>query len=152
MEEFVIIGFIGVCLILFTSALVYETLALVWDYLPKMRIGRRRVIVVIGSIFAAHMLCIWVYAIAYYLLLHYTQLGGFTGISYEQGLYGTDLLSMMYYSTIAYTSLGFGDIVPIKGFRFLSGTETLNGLILIGWTVSYAFIAMQKYWKLHPHD
>ena len=152
MNEFLVIGLIGTALIFITSGIVYETLALVWDRLPKMRIGRRRMILVIGAIFATHTLCIWVYGIAYYLLLNHANLGTLAGESFEAGHYGTDLFSAVYYSTITYTSLGFGDVFPTGGLRFLSGIETLNGLVLVGWTVSYAFIVMQKYWKFSDKD
>lgn len=149
MQEFFLIGLIGTILILLTSGVVYETLAILWKRLPRIRVGRLRIAIVIGFIFLVHILSIWIYGIAYYILLHHTDLGGFTGESIANGNYGNDLFSMVYYSTITYTSLGFGDMVPTLGFRFLSGIEGLNGLVLIGWTVSYAFLAMQKFWKLH---
>ena len=149
MEEFLIIGLVGTALMLLTSGVVYETLAFIWDHLPKMRIGRRRIAVVLAGIFITHIISIWIYAIAYYLILHYTNLGGFAGDSIDAGYYGTDIFSVVYYSTVTYTSLGYGDIYPTGGFRFLAGMQTLNGLVLIGWTVSYAFIAMQKFWKIN---
>jgi len=147
MQEFLTIGLIGTALMLLTSAVVYETLAVLWERLPRMRVGRRRIAVVIGAIFIAHIVCIWIYGVAFYWLMHHLDVGGFEGASIADGNYGTDLFSMVYYSTVTYTSLGYGDIVPTRGFRFLAGIEVLNGLVLIGWTVSYAFIAMQKFWK-----
>jgi len=30
---------------------------------------------------------------------------------------------------------------------FLTGLETLTGLVLITWTASFMFIEMQKFWK-----
>ncbi len=149
MEEFIIIGSIGFALLLTTSALVYETLAILWDHLPKLRIGRLRVAVVVAGVFATHIICIWLYALVYYILLNHADIGGFAGESIEAGYYGTDLFSVVYYSTITYTSLGFGDVIPTGGLRFLSGIETLNGLVLVGWTVSYAFLAMQHFWKFN---
>lgn len=148
MKEFLIIGLIGTMLMLLTSGVVYETLAFIWDRLPKMRIGRLRIAVVMSTIFATHIISIWLYAIAYYLILHYTNLGGFAGDSIDSGHYGTDIFSVAYYSTVTYTSLGYGDIYPTGGLRFLAGIETLNGLVLVGWTVSYAFMAMLKFWRI----
>jgi hypothetical protein len=46
-----------------------------------------------------------------------------------------------------YTSLGYGDVVPRGDVRLLAGIEALNGLLLIGWSVSYTFIAMERFWK-----
>ena len=30
--------------------------------------------------------------------------------------------------------------------KLLVGVEALNGLLLIGWSASYAYIAMERYW------
>jgi hypothetical protein len=52
----------------------------------------------------------------------------------------------MYFSVETYSSLGFGDLVPIGPVRMLAGVEALNGLLLIGWSASYAYIAMERFW------
>jgi hypothetical protein len=36
--------------------------------------------------------------------------------------------------------------VPHGQLRLLAGVEALNGLLLIGWTTSYTFLAMEKFW------
>lgn len=53
----------------------------------------------------------------------------------------------VYYSIVAYTSLGLGDIVPDGALRILTGVEALTGLILIGWTTSVLFVEMQRFWE-----
>jgi hypothetical protein len=103
--------------------------------------------IVVGAIFCTHIACIWMYGLLFYFLNEYTQLGSFTGEGLETDTFNHDVFSHVYYSTTTYTSLGFGDILPLGGFRFLSGIEVLNGVVLIGWTVSYAFLAMQRFWK-----
>lgn len=51
-----------------------------------------------------------------------------------------------YYSAETYTSLGYGDELLEGPMRLLSGIECLNGLVLIGWTVSYLHMAMLRAW------
>ncbi|NIQ12844.1 MAG: two pore domain potassium channel family protein, partial [Candidatus Dadabacteria bacterium] len=47
-----------------------------------------------------------------------------------------------------YTSLGMGDIYPLgRPIRFLTGLESLTGLVLITWTASFLFIEMQRFWN-----
>ena len=46
-----------------------------------------------------------------------------------------------------YTSLGLGDIVPTGDVRMMTGAEALNGLVLIGWSVTYSFLAMEDFWE-----
>jgi hypothetical protein len=52
-----------------------------------------------------------------------------------------------YYSAITYTSLGFGDIAPQGSLRILAAVEAITGLVLIAWTASFAFVAMQSLWE-----
>jgi hypothetical protein len=33
--------------------------------------------------------------------------------------------------------------------RLVSGVEALNGLLLIGWSASFTYLAMERYWPLH---
>jgi hypothetical protein len=143
MTEFLIANAIGTLLIFLTSFAVYEILAVLWHYLPRLPIGRLRVAIVMGAIFPTLILGIWLYGIAYYWLDDKGIIGSFAGSHTANG----DLLTHIYYSAVIYTSLGLGDIIPTGGMRFLTGVEVLNGLVLIGWTVSYAFLAMQRFWK-----
>jgi len=147
MEEFVIANAIGTVLIFLTSAVVYETLAVVWQFLPRLPIGRLRVAIVVTAIFFTHIVSIWLYGLTFWALDNYTELGGFIGDSLTEAGHAHDLFSHLYFSATAYTSLGFGDIIPTGVMRFLCAIEVLNGLVLIGWTVSYAFLAMQRFWK-----
>jgi hypothetical protein len=54
-----------------------------------------------------------------------------------------------YYSAITYTSLGFGDVAPQGSLRLLAAVEAITGLVLIAWTASFAFLAMQNLWEKH---
>ena len=45
-----------------------------------------------------------------------------------------------------FRSLGYGDIEPFGHIRFLAVLEALIGLIMIGWTASFMYIEMQKFW------
>ena len=56
------------------------------------------------------------------------------------------LENCLYFSAETFTSLGFGDIVPTGSLRLLAGFEALNGLLLIGWSASYIYISMERYW------
>ena len=64
------------------------------------------------------------------------------------GTLGPTLMGYLYYSIVSFTSLGLGDIVPAGHLRVVSGIEALNGLVLIGWSTSFTFLAMRRYWQL----
>ena len=44
------------------------------------------------------------------------------------------------------TGLGYGDMVPVGSVRLLTAAEALNGLVLLGWSVSFTYLIMQRYW------
>ena len=51
-----------------------------------------------------------------------------------------------YFSFTIYTTLGFGDIVPHGNMRYLTGLESLTGLVLITWSASFLYYEMQRHW------
>lgn len=55
------------------------------------------------------------------------------------GEFTYELQDCVYHSFVIYTTLGFGDITPIGLLRFLTGIESLTGLILIPWTASFMY-------------
>jgi len=123
----------------------YEFLGGLWRRLPTMTVRpRARLIVVVFVCFIAHTIEIWLYAVGYYLFAEVFNLGSFGG---ESPLH--DFIGYVYYSAVTYTSLGLGDIFPLRGLRLISGVEALNGLLLIGWSASFTYLAMEKFWPLH---
>jgi len=150
MQEFILTGLLGVVLIAVCCLNTYELLRHSWNLLPTLTMPpRMRVLVVVGSMFAAHILNIWLFGFVYFVL-HYFNLGTLTGISIEQGTYTLDIFGCLYFSSVIYTTLGLGDITPQGALRMITGVEALTGFMLIGWTVSFTYLAMQKFWAL-PH-
>lgn len=125
----------------------YETLYTLAGQVPKLtRVAPRyRVLLGVFAILLAHAIEIWVFALGYYISV---SLGH--GALY--GMVTTDLLSdCVYVSWIAYTTVGFGDVVVSGDLRFLPGLEALAGLVLITWSASFLFIEMQKFWPMARH-
>jgi hypothetical protein len=90
------------------------------------------------------------------LIAHGLEVGLF-GMGYqilEWTNQGTDLrgavpdgFNCMYYSVVVYTSIGFGDVVPVsRSMRILTAVEGLTGAVLIAWTASFMFFHMQRFW------
>jgi hypothetical protein len=42
----------------------------------------------------------------------------------------------MYFSTVTYTTLGYGDLTLDEGRRLLSAIQAANGIIMFGWTTA----------------
>jgi len=68
---------------------------------------------------------IWAWALTYYQILHVPEL--------------KTLEDAVYFSTVTFTTLGYGDIVLKDDWRVLSGIEAANGIILLGWSTAFLF-------------
>jgi hypothetical protein len=129
-------------LVVLATLVHYEALRLLSLALPKTSVTPRAklVLVILGS-FVAHALEIGLYAVAMYALIRWAGVGTLGGA----GLPSMD--TTLYFSAETFSSLGYGDLVPQGPLRLVSGVETLNGLLLIGWSSSYAYMSMERYWQ-----
>lgn len=132
-----------ISLVVATAVIVhYEFLYRVTLYVPKMTIKHRyRIVFGVFTALVAHMLEVWIFAIAYYYMNH---TGGWGKL---QGSFNGSLADCVYYSFTVFTTLGFGDIEPTGTIRYLTGVESLTGLVLITWTASFLYYEMQKHWN-----
>lgn len=150
--DFIAVSLIALLIIAITTMIAYEILRNIWAFAPKMKIAPRlRVMVVIIPIFITHIICIWLYALTYFLIENYTDLGTLTGNIAQVSVSYESFIERLYFSASTYASLGIGDIAPSRHLRMIAAAEVLNGLVLIGWTVSLTYLAMEKFWGL-PHN
>lgn len=139
-------------MIFLTSIWTYEILRFVWKAMPKMNVPAHfRVLLLMAPIFLAHIVSIWMYAVVYFILENYANFGVLTDFVQEEGESFANFMKCLYFSASTYSSLGFGDVVPLGDLRMLTGAEVLNGLILIGWTASFTYLAMERFWS-EPHS
>lgn len=141
----------GVVLVTLTILVHYEALRLAALALPKLTFvrPRPRIIFVIFAVFAAHTVEVYLYAGGYWAM---EQLGGGVGgmgLAHIGGKPIEGFLALVYFSTVTYTSLGFGDIVPLGALQLVAGIEALNGLLMIGWSASFTYLCMEKLWPVH---
>jgi voltage-gated potassium channel len=84
------------------------------------------ILVVVLGLFALHTIEIWSYA-ALYALLNSFQ----------------DFEEALYFSTVTYTTIGYGDLTLPKPWRVLGAIEGANGIILLGWSTAFFFAVLQ---------
>lgn len=121
-----------------------------WGFLGLTRAmsrGRRRlrahegplrqalvILIVVFGIFALHTIEIWLYAFLYLLLGE-----------------ANALEAALYFSTVTFASLGYGDIVLSPAWRLLSAVEAANGVILFAWSTTF-LLSVNTRLKLLEHD
>lgn len=85
------------------------------------------VLTVLG-IFGIHALQIWVWAISYWVI------GALP-----------DFQTALYFSTVTFSTLGYGDVVLDQTWRILGALEGIAGFIHIGWSTAYLISASTRY-------
>lgn len=86
------------------------------------------------GLFAIHTTEIWLYAILY------LALGAANHI--EEALY---------FSTVTYSTIGYGDVVLPHEWRILGATEGAAGIIMLGWSTAF-LVSLLSQLHLLSHD
>lgn len=87
---------------------------------------------IVLCVFGVHVAIIWLWAIVYMVR------GCAPLVTLEDALY---------FSTITYTTLGYGDIILDSPCRMMSGVEAANGFILFGWTAAFIFEIVSQIYR-----
>ena len=127
--------FISIAVIIQATAFEFLTrslLLLVPKWLKINRSYAPTVIIVFAvlCIFAIHTVQIWVWTAGYIVL------GEFDA-----------LRTALYFSTVTFTSLGYGDITLSEHWRLLSSIEAVNGILMFGWSTAYIYRLMTYVWQ-----
>ena len=86
------------------------------------------------GIIAIHTIEIWVYALVY------LQRDAFS--HFEQALY---------FATVTYATIGYGDVVMPHQWRILGAIEGAAGIIMLGWSTAFV-VSLLTQLKLLGHD
>ena len=78
------------------------------------------ILIVVLALFTLHGIEVWLYA-ALFLLI---------------GAIPT-LEAAVYFSTITYASIGFGDAEMARSWRLVGAIEGINGVLLLGWSTAF---------------
>ena len=121
---------IGLCVVIHVAAIVillgviqrHAAAWIHWHFYPGATIIM--LILVLGMLIA-HTIEIWLWAA---LFIH---LGEFP-----------DLTNALYFSTVTFTTLGYGDITLSQHWQLLSGFEAAGGILLFGLSTGAAVAAM----------
>ena len=86
------------------------------------------------GIFAIHTLEIWLFAGLYVLLGTFGQ--------FEEALY---------FSTVTYATIGYGDVIMPDAWRILGAIEGATGIIMLGWSTAFLVSVLGRL-NLLRHD
>jgi len=89
----------------------------------------------------AHIIEVLIFSVGYYGLILAEEYGTLVG-AVTPGFQ-----DCVYYSFVTYSTIGFGDLIPTGPLRFLTGIESLTGLVLIAWTASCMYFQMEALYR-----
>ena len=52
--------------------------------------------------------------------------------------------NLVYFAFVNYTTLGYGDVVPVERWRLLGPMTAMNGVLLFGWSTAVMFEVLRK--------
>jgi hypothetical protein len=52
--------------------------------------------------------------------------------------------SVVYFAFVNYTTLGYGDITPVKAWQLLGPAAAMNGVLLFGWSTAVIFEVLRR--------
>ena len=107
--------------------------------LPGVR--RRKVLLGVYGVILLHVAEIWLFGACLWALLEFSNTGAINGA------HPAGMLDTVYLSATTFSTLGFGDLTPVGPVRFLTGTESVSGFILISWSASFRYLEMQEFWR-----
>ncbi len=114
-----------------TAGLIGITHAMAWLVGHFRMHGRRSRVVamvtVVLGLFVILTVEVWLWAICY------LAVGAFH-----------DFETALYFSTVTFSTLGFGDVLPAERWRLLSALEAVNGFLVIGWSTAYLVAASTR--------
>jgi hypothetical protein len=118
----------------------YEVLVQLERLSRWLRGHRWMILIVVHGLLLAHVVEIWLFALTYYVAEHWFEIGGILPAN-------TDPFDYAYFSAMVYSTVGFGDVIPVGATRMITSTEALAGLSLITWSASFTFLQMQRMWR-----
>jgi hypothetical protein len=51
---------------------------------------------------------------------------------------------IVYFAFVNYTTLGYGDILPLEPWRLLGPITAMNGILLFGWSTAVIFEVLRR--------
>ena len=85
---------------------------------------------IVLAVFMAHVIEIWIWAALYSLLSALP-----------------DFETALYFSTTAFTTVGFGNVMPVHDWQLLGAIEGANGFMLFGWSTAFTFEVLSQLYR-----
>ena len=83
---------------------------------------------------------------AWMILLHLAEIAVWA-VTYAAAGVMPGLQSAFYFSTVSYTTTGYGDLVLPEEWRLIGGVEALTGILMCGWSTGFFFAVVSRLYQ-----
>ena len=80
------------------------------------------------------------------VLLHLLEIS-IWALLYAWGHAIPDAHAAFYFSSVTYTTTGYGDIVLPEAWRLIGGVEALTGILMCGWSTGFFFAVLSNIYR-----
>src|SRR4051794_4065358 len=129
---------LAIAMLALTTAMHYEALRVLSNAASGRRVTQRSAVCFIAALVGVHLTEIALYAVAFAVGANVFGLGGLRGTS------GSAALDFFYFAAETYSTLGYGDLVPVGALRVVASVEALNGLMLLSWSGAFLFGVLDR--------
>jgi hypothetical protein len=77
------------------------------------------------------------------VMLHLVEISVW-GVVYAWSGAMPDLQTALYFSTVTYTTTGYGDVLLPEAWRLDGGVEALTGILMCGWSTGFFFAIVNR--------
>src|SRR6185369_7588176 len=85
-----------------------------------------------------HLMSVMVATVLVLMLAHTGEIFVWS-LSYAIVGAAPDDSELLYFAFVNYTTLGYGDITPVKEWRLLGPMAAMNGILMFGWSTAVLF-------------
>ncbi|WP_201860554.1 potassium channel family protein [Microvirga soli] len=121
------LGNIAIHAIVMASIVSTARRALKWGLGPRQAWLASVMVAIVGVLLVAHVAEVLTWSLAYGML--------------EVVPPRADVL---YFAFVNYTTLGYGDVVPVERWRLLGPMAAMNGVLLFGWSTAVIFEVLRQ--------
>lgn len=121
--------------VIHVSGLVFLVSWLRWWYAEDIEKKKQSPIAAIQAL---------VYLVLWVFVLHTTEIWLWAHLYLQLDQFD-NLQTALYFSTITFTTLGYGDITLAQQWQLLSGLESANGSILLGVSTAFIFAVLIRF-------
>jgi hypothetical protein len=119
-------------------AIMIHALATVGAIGAARAAGRRR-----GRYPRLHLMTVMVATVLVLMLAHTCEIVVWS-LSYAVVGAAPEGSDLLYFAFVNYTTLGYGDVTPVKAWRLVGPMAAMNGILMFGWSTAVLFEVLLK--------